>query len=232
LGLNLVCDCIRMDGYRLIVFLSLCWLFHAVTSGFAYTSLGHHNQDGGWILLSREYLLSLRPSACAPPPDFPNIDWTEYTRSERDNKQYKDRWGRKKTKKRGSRGGVRNRVRTRGSRLPLPQITFFNARSVDNKMTELATLVKYDHDYRSSSLICVTETWLSENKTEIELEGLTTIRYDRDAKGTVKNKGGGLCMFVNNKWATQFTVRERVSTFTKFSLCHSGRSIYHVNLVK
>ncbi|KAL6466262.1 hypothetical protein MHYP_G00263950 [Metynnis hypsauchen] len=111
----------------------------------------------------------------------------------------------RKRKKRGSRGGIRNRLKRRGSRFPLPTIALSNVRSVQNKMTELATLVKYDRDFSKANLICFTETWLTEDVTNIELEGYSLIRYDRDPIRTAKRTGGGLCMFINKSWATNFT---------------------------
>jgi hypothetical protein len=74
-------------------------------------------------------------------------------------------------------------------------------------MDELSALIKTDSDYRNTSLICFTETWLSE-VTVSNLDGFTFIRYDRDTKKTGKAIGGGLCMAVNDKWATNYTVRE------------------------
>ena len=88
----------------------------------------------------------------------------------------------------------------------LPDITFSNVRLLSNKMTELAALVKYDRDYRQCSLICVTESWLTEESTGIDLDGFTIIRFDTDKEKTEKSVGGGLCSFVNNRWATQFGV--------------------------
>ena len=79
-------------------------------------------------------------------------------------------------------------------------------------MTELAALVECDRDYRQSSLICVTESWLTAESTGIDLEGFTTIRFDRDKGKTEKSVGGGLCIFVNDSWASYFCVRETVST--------------------
>ena len=43
----------------------------------------------------------------------------------------------------------------------LSTITFSNVRSLLNKMTELAVLVKYNRDYCQSRLICVTVSWLT-----------------------------------------------------------------------
>ena len=58
-------------------------------------------------------------------------------------------------------------------------------------MTELAALVKYDRHYRQNSLICVTESWLTEESTGIDLEGFTTIRFDKDKGKKEKGVGGG-----------------------------------------
>jgi hypothetical protein len=138
-------------------------------------------------------------SSVAPPIDF---DLSETIKNQ----------GKKKKKKRGSRGGVRNRLRRRGSRLPLPTVSLTNARSLSNKMDELTVLVRHDGDYRRCNLFCVTETWLSEEKDIGELEGYTAIRFDRDPKKTEKGVGGGLLMFVNKAWAANYTVRETIST--------------------
>ena len=112
-------------------------------------------------------------------------------------------------RKRGSRGGIRNRLRRRGSRLPLPAITLSNVRSLRNKTEELSTLIQFDQDYRQTSLFCFTETWLTED-TEFYLDSFKIIRFDRDAARTRKSIGGGLCMAVSNSWATNVTVRETV----------------------
>ncbi|KAM3588082.1 uncharacterized protein V6R79_020814 [Siganus canaliculatus] len=112
-------------------------------------------------------------------------------------------------RKRGSRGGVRNRVRRRGSRLPLPAITLSNVRSLRNKTEKLSTLLKFDRDYQQSSLFCFTETWLTED-AELQLDGFEIIRFDRDAMATRKSIGGGLCIAVNKSWA----LRTRTKLFS------------------
>lgn len=99
-------------------------------------------------------------------------------------------------RKRGSRGGIRNRMRRRGSRLPLPAITLSNVRSLRNKADELSSLVRTDSDYRQTSLFCFTETWLSED-VDYDLDGFNIIRFDRDVRKTRKSIGGGLCIAVN-----------------------------------
>ncbi|KAI0240090.1 hypothetical protein LSAT2_009191 [Lamellibrachia satsuma] len=77
----------------------------------------------------------------------------------------------KRKKKRGSRGGVRNRLKKRGCRLPLPAITLSNVHSLQNKMDKLSALTKYDGDYRRCSLFCFTETWLTEDVSDMNLPG-------------------------------------------------------------
>ena len=77
----------------------------------------------------------------------------------------------------------------------LPDITFSSVRLLSDKMTELAALVKYDRHYRQNSLICVTESWLTEESTGIDLDGFTTIHFDRDKEKTEKSVGG---------WTVQF----------------------------
>ena len=116
-----------------------------------------------------------------------------------------------KTKKRGSRGGVRTRLRRRGSRFPLPTITLSNVRSLNNKMDELTARLSLETDFKMCNLICLTETWLKP-ETTISIAGYTTIRADRDGNLSRKSIGGGLCMFVDNNWTTQMNIREQICT--------------------
>ena len=74
-------------------------------------------------------------------------------------------------------------------------------------MDELSTLTSHDSDYRRSNIMCFTETWLTEQITDLDIEGYTNIPFDRDKQKTEKNIGGGLCMFMNRKWATNVCVR-------------------------
>ena len=63
-------------------------------------------------------------------------------------------------RKRGKRAGIRVRTRLRGHRPPLPTIVFGNVRSIRNKTDELTAHCKFNSEYRDTSLICLTETWL------------------------------------------------------------------------
>ncbi|KAK0149973.1 hypothetical protein N1851_009261 [Merluccius polli] len=129
---------------------------------------------------TREDLLNLRYSFKEPPkllfspPEIIHHGWSN----------------KKKKKKRGSRGGIRNRIKRRGSHFPLPTVTLSNVRSLQNKMHELSALIKFDRDFSRANLICLTETWLNEDIKNINLDGYSLVRYDRDTTQTAKRIGG------------------------------------------
>ena len=58
------------------------------------------------------------------------------------------------------------------------------------------------------------------------LDGYTTIHFDRNKIKTDRSTGGGLCLMVNDKWATNFCVRERISTRSYEILTVSFRPHY------
>ena len=182
----------------------LCVVVSTLQTAFVSGQQAPFGQDGGSstakYMYTREYLIQLKTKPLSMTQPSINFDFV-----------FGDPKTAEKKKKRGSRGGVRNRLRRRGHRLPMPSVTLTNAKSIYNKMTQLETLVKSDGDFRRSNLICVTESWLSENKT-VELDGFSTVRLDRDLEITNKKCGGGLIMFVNNNWATNVTVREKIVT--------------------
>ena len=68
-------------------------------------------------------------------------------------------------------------------------------------MEELCANVKYANEFRSASLMCFTETWLSENVADshVNIEGFSIFCADRTIDSG-KLKGGGLCVFVNDQW--------------------------------
>ncbi|KAI4895084.1 hypothetical protein NFI96_026219 [Prochilodus magdalenae] len=89
-----------------------------------------------------------------------------------------------------------------------------NVNSLANKTDELAALVRNQRLYRECSLLCLTETWLTGNipDTNVDIPGFATVRADRDAKLSGKSKGGGLVLFVNIRWCNpgHVTVKERI----------------------
>ncbi|KAK0140802.1 hypothetical protein N1851_022205 [Merluccius polli] len=129
---------------------------------------------------SRDALLALRhkPSTSLP-PTFLNDIPSELRRST----------GRRK---RGRRGGIRNRLRRRHTRPPLPSIILSNVRSLNNKI-----------DLRTHA------SWLQSNAPDslFEISGFTLIRLNRNANSG-KCKGGGICVYINDLWCHQFTVKE------------------------
>lgn len=62
------------------------------------------------------------------------------------------------------------------------------------------------------NLICFTETWLKDGIQDIDISGYTMIRADRNVAASQKTVGGGLCIYVDNRWATRFRICEQVCT--------------------
>ncbi|KAK0148979.1 hypothetical protein N1851_010586 [Merluccius polli] len=89
-----------------------------------------------------------------------------------------------------------------------------NVNCLTNKTDELAALVRTDKTFRECSLLCLSETWLTQNTPDanVDLPGFTTVRADRDCGRSGKSKGGGLALFINNRWCNQghVTVKEIV----------------------
>ncbi|XP_035990686.1 uncharacterized protein LOC118562411 [Fundulus heteroclitus] len=77
-----------------------------------------------------------------------------------------------------------------------------NVRSIANKSDELAALTRLQGRYRDASIMCFTETWLSENvrDSEINQTGFKLIRADINLAESGKKRGGGLAIFVNERW--------------------------------
>lgn len=109
---------------------------------------------------------------------------------------------RRKTRKRGKKGGVRQRVRilTRKRRLPLPSIVLANVQSLKNKVDELQARVSHTREFRDVCVLAFTETWLTaadmDPTTDIDGFGVP-IRLDRDPCTTGKRQGGGVCFYIN-----------------------------------
>lgn len=115
---------------------------------------------------------------------------------------------------RGCCAGSKLKAKKRRFKPAVPAIMMGNVNSYHNKCDELLALVKHHRSFRESSLICLTETWLTDiiPDTAVELPGFTLVRADRDVKSSGKNKGGGLALFVNNRWCHpgHISVKERL----------------------
>ncbi|KAK2850760.1 hypothetical protein Q5P01_007036 [Channa striata] len=106
-------------------------------------------------------------------------------------------------------------VYTRDQLLPvLPSVIMGNVRSLSNKMDQLAALIRLQRVYRESSLLCFTETWLNQDTPDsvVSVNGFTLVRADRSAAESGKKKGGGLAVFVNNRWCNpgHITVKQQL----------------------
>ena len=68
--------------------------------------------------------------------------------------------------------------------------------------------------YHECNLMCFSESWLNDDIADscVEIAGFTTVRADRDARTCGKNNGGGLILYVNNRWCNpgHITVKERI----------------------
>jgi hypothetical protein len=118
-------------------------------------------------------------------------------------------------RKRGMKGGVLNSLRKRFSKPPFPSIILTNAQSLCGKMDQLRVLTRFDNSYRESCLLAFSETWLKDSicDAEVALEGFTIVRADR-GENSGKHGGGGVCLYINNRWCSDssITVHERSST--------------------
>lgn len=118
--------------------------------------------------------------------------------------------------KTGCRAGLKRLEKKRHYKPPIPSVIMGNVRSLTNKMEELSALTRLQQRYRECSLVCVTETWLNELTLDLHvtLDGFTLMRADRGAKESGKKKGGGLAMYINNRWCNphHITVKDRRCT--------------------
>ena len=101
---------------------------------------------------------------------------------------------------------MNERARRRRFKPALPIIIMGNVQSLRNKPDEL---VRYLHEFREASLLCLTETWFSDLDPDPQHPGFTLMRCDRSRGATGKTKGGGVCVFVNEKWCSNVTLKEQ-----------------------
>ncbi|KAK1803718.1 hypothetical protein P4O66_021122 [Electrophorus voltai] len=154
------------------------------------------------ISYSRDALISLNlHSTHLKPSVTPDPRWP--TEILRENK----RCGARK-RPRGKRAGVRNRLRARAHRAPLPSILLANVQSLDNKLDDLRARIKFQRDIRDCNLLCFTESWLNPavpNHAIQPAEFFSVHRMDRTADSG-KSRGGGVCVMVNNSWCNNANV--------------------------
>ncbi len=99
----------------------------------------------------------------------------------------------------------------------------------EEKINELQANVRCLREYRDACMIALTETWLNgkDCDTELSLDGFgAPLRLDRDPSVTGKSQGGGVCLYVNNRWAKTVMVREEMCTADIELLTVSIRPFY------
>lgn len=117
---------------------------------------------------------------------------------------------RERRQKRGCRSGVQTRLKKAPHKPTLPSIFLSNARSLINKMDELMLITESHKSVRDCSIMVITESWLHTGIPDeaVALPGRTVHRADRNGESG-KKRGGGLCIYSNNKWCSNATVIER-----------------------
>ncbi|KAK0153068.1 hypothetical protein N1851_005260 [Merluccius polli] len=192
--------------------LLVAWLILA-SSNWAVECL-MYEAAGERLVYSGIELLQLREDRIPPSPDLLSCVPRELLQQP----------GR--ARRRGRKGGVRQRVR-RAAKLPLPPILLCNARALRRKMDELRTQTKVSFEYRESGLLVFTETWLNEDIPDslVEMEGFTLIRSDRRASSG-KKTGGGLCVYIRDKWCCNVAVRDKICNPDLELLCITLRPYY------
>ena len=119
-------------------------------------------------------------------------------------------------RRRGCRAGVQHRAKRRRYKPAVPSIIMGNVRSLPNKMEELSALTRLQWEYRECSLMMFTESWLNGLTPDphVTLDGFHLVRADRSDGESGKKKGGGLMMYVNERWcnAGHISVKEQRCT--------------------
>jgi len=89
-----------------------------------------------------------------------------------------------------------------------------NVQSLVNKMDELTSLTRSESMFREGSVMFFGETWLHDNVPDsvVDLAGFQLVWADRSCADSGKKKGGGVAVYVNNRWCNpgHITVKERV----------------------
>ena len=91
------------------------------------------------------------------------------------------------------------RICRQSNKPPLPSILLANVQSLDNKIDDLRRILNYQREIQNCNILCFTEVWLNDDTINIQLAGYTLHQQDRTA-ASGKPRGGGLCIFVYNRW--------------------------------
>ncbi|TWW78210.1 hypothetical protein D4764_11G0003310 [Takifugu flavidus] len=85
-------------------------------------------------------------------------------------------------KRRGSKAGVKQRMKRQHFKPCVPAVITGNVRSLANKMDKLEALTRTQQEYREASIMCFTETWLHGliPDSNVTIAGFSTVRAHRD----------------------------------------------------
>ena len=90
-----------------------------------------------------------------------------------------------------------------------------NVQSIRNKLDELQGNARFLKDYKDCCVMAFTETWVTERDQGSDLM-ITSFgaphRLDRNSDVTNKTQGGGVCLYIKQRYCTSVTVRERMCT--------------------
>lgn len=103
-----------------------------------------------------------------------------------------------------------------------------NARSLQNK-NELLAHVNYQLDFRDACILALMETWLREKDSHsaMSIDGCgAPLHPGQETLITPKSCGGGVRIYINNRWCKTIVVRERLSTKDLELLSVSIRPFY------
>ena len=164
----------------------------------------------GRITFAREFLLSLRSP---PRDDVPAGIPVELCRPSGGADSSRRR-------RRGRRGGIHRRLKNikldDRRKLPaLPTVLLANMQSIRNKLDELEVWATTKREGKETCLLAFSETWLGEadRDEDLSLSGFgSPFRLDRSTAITNKQRGGGVCFYVNKRYCNTVVIREKLCT--------------------
>ncbi len=108
----------------------------------------------------------------------------------------------------GKRAGALVKLLQRGLRTPLPSIHLVNLHSLPNKTDKLLLLSWTNKDFSNSAALCFMETWLNDTIPDsvLHLPNFQLSRSNPDTESMGKSRGGGTCLYINERWCTDVTV--------------------------
>ncbi len=145
-------DAVQVAPLRLCSYL----LFYVVLlSLFTHITSALITYDKGTLLYIGHHYTNLFQDTLSTNPTWP----LEILRNTEMNNGPLNNPPRRRIKKHhGKRAGIRNRLKKRAHRPPLPSILLTNVQSSENKMYDLRARIRFQRDIRDCNILCLTET--------------------------------------------------------------------------